>query len=199
MDPLCGWCFGNSQNMLAIKKEFEGKFEFEIIMGGMRIPPNTQTGGPQLSQFMKEHGPPMEQTTGVKLSDSFYDLANNPEYVFNSLEPCAASVLVKKLKPEVSFEFASEVQKRFYQEGAHLNVLSTYQPILKTLGINETEFENQWLTANNLKATQDEFNSAGTMANGFPTLCIEMNGELGRITSGYFPFEAMRDHLKQLV
>ena len=59
MDPLCGWCFGNSQNMLAIKEEFAGKFEFEIIMGGMRIPPNTQTGGPQLSQFMKEHGPPI--------------------------------------------------------------------------------------------------------------------------------------------
>ncbi|MFT4753409.1 MAG: putative protein-disulfide isomerase [Salibacteraceae bacterium] len=199
MDPLCGWCYGNSENILAIKNEFSDKFEFEILMGGMRISPNTQTGGPELSQFMKEHGPPMEQTTGVQLSDAFYALANNPEYVFNSLEPCAASVLVKQLQPTVAFEFASAVQKRFYQEGTKLDQLSTYQPILKELGMDTEKFKWLWMTPENLKATQEEFTRASTLATGFPTFLIEINGEIGKINAGYFQLEAMQNHLKQFV
>lgn len=199
MDPLCGWCYGNSNNMLAIKDEFKNDFELEILMGGMWLPPNTQKGGPGLSKFMADHAPPMEQTTGAKVSTAFYDLANNPEYEFNSLQGCAASVLVKEFKPEVAFEFASAVQKRFYQEGAPLDQLSTYQPILTDLEIDSDAFQQQWMQEQNLKNTQEEFDKARGLAQGFPTLLIEMDGKLGKITSGYFPLDAMQNHLKQFV
>ncbi len=199
MDPLCGWCYGNSENMLAIKKEFAEQFEFEILAGGMWIPPHTRSGGSELRNFMKQHVPPMVQTTGAVVSDPFYALANNPKYTFSSLEACTAQVLVKELKPEVTFEFASAVQKAFYQDGSPLNVLSTYQPILTTLGVDTTVFESKWMQDENKTATKNEFNKASTMANGFPTLLIELDGQLGKITSGYFQLEAMRSHLEQFV
>ena len=199
MDPLCGWCYGNSNNMLAIKNQFETNFEFELLMGGMWLPPNTQMGGENLSRFMQDHVPPMEQTTGAKISDAFYDLANNSSYEFNSLQGCAASVLVKELKPEIAFEFASAVQKRFYQEGMPLDQFSTYEPILNDLSIDLDAFQSQWLEEENLKNTQAEFEKARGMANGFPTLLMEVDGQIGKVTSGYFPLEAMENHLKQFV
>jgi putative protein-disulfide isomerase len=198
-DPLCGWCYGNSKNILEIKRQFASQFDFEILMGGMWLPPNTKSGGDNLSKFMQEHVPPMEKTTGAKVSEAFYQLANNPNYVFSSLEASAASVLVKKLKPEVAFEFASAVQTRFYQEGAPLDQTATYLPILQKLGIDSDQFKTQWLQDDNLRMTKAEFTRAGTLANGFPTLLIEMNGEMGKITAGYFDLEAMSNHLKKLV
>jgi putative protein-disulfide isomerase len=185
--------------MLEIKRQFSDKFEFEILTGGMWVPPNTRSGGNELSNFMKQHAPPMIQTTGAIVSDKFYDLANNSNYTFSSLEASAAQVLVKQIKPEVTFEFASAVQKRFYQEGLQLNKLNTYIPILNDLGVDSSIFEEQWLSEGNLDLTQKEFKRASTMANGFPTLLIQMNGELGKITSGYFPLDAMKNHLTKLI
>jgi putative protein-disulfide isomerase len=197
-DPLCGWCYGNSSNILAIKNEFSEVFEFELLMGGMWLPPNTQVGGSSLTQFMKEHAPQMEQTTGQKVSDAFYDLANNPNYTFSSLEGCAASVLVKKLKPEVVFEFASGVQKLFYQKGLPLNSMETYKPLLIDLKVDVDQFEYLWLQEANLNETHEEFNKARHLANGYPTLLIDLNNQIGKISAGYFPLEAMQNHLRQL-
>lgn len=199
MDPLCGWCYGNSKNILEIKNQFTGKFDFEILMGGMWLPPNTQNGGEKLSQFMKEHAPPMEKMTGAQVSEAYYQLANNAEYEFSSLEGSAATVLVKKLKPEFAFEFASAVQKRFYSEGLPLNDVATYLPILYKLGVDERTFKDQWLGHENLEMTKKEFQRASQMATGFPTLLIEYNGELGKIVSGYFELEPMKEHLTKLV
>ncbi len=199
MDPLCGWCYGNSANMLAIKDQFAGQFEFELLMGGMWVPPHTRMGGDDLSKFMEDHAPPMEQTTGATVSKAYYELAKNTNYEFSSLPGSAASVLVKELKPEVVFEFASSVQKRFYQEGMPLDQFNTYQPILINLGIDEKRFEEEWMTEQNLKNAQAEFNTARSLAQGYPTLLIELDGQLGKIASGYFPLDAMQNHLKQFV
>jgi putative protein-disulfide isomerase len=198
MDPLCGWCYGNSENILKVKRQFSDQFEFEIMAGGMWIPPHTRSGGSELSEFMKQHGPPMVKTTGAIISDSFYELANNPNYTFSSLEACAAQVLVKELKPYVTFEFASAVQKAFYQTGTPLNELNTYTPILKELGVDASVFESKWMQHDNMNATKAEFQKAGSLAQGFPTLLIEIKGEIAPITSGYFQLKPMVEHLNKL-
>lgn len=47
MDPQCGWCYGNSENITALQKEFEEEFDFELLVGGMWLGKNTHTSAAQ--------------------------------------------------------------------------------------------------------------------------------------------------------
>ncbi|WP_260128811.1 hypothetical protein [Elizabethkingia anophelis] len=35
MDPLCGWCYGNSDNILELFEKYKNDIKFEILPGGM--------------------------------------------------------------------------------------------------------------------------------------------------------------------
>lgn len=35
MDPQCGWCYGNSENITALQEVFKDDFDFELLVGGM--------------------------------------------------------------------------------------------------------------------------------------------------------------------
>jgi putative protein-disulfide isomerase len=35
MDPLCGWCYGNSRNTEMLHTGFGNEIEFEILPAGM--------------------------------------------------------------------------------------------------------------------------------------------------------------------
>jgi putative protein-disulfide isomerase len=40
MDPLCGWCYGNSDNVLELFEKYKNEIKFEILPGGMWVGEN---------------------------------------------------------------------------------------------------------------------------------------------------------------
>jgi len=196
MDPHCGWCFGNGENIQALIKEFKDEIEFEILVGGMWVGENAPQGGDDLHQFIQEHGPGLEEATGIKLGDGYHKLTLNPQYLFSSLEPGAAVVLVKQLLPEASFSFAKDLQQALFIDGKRLDQLDTYLPLLEKYGIDANLFASQWLSEENLASSHAEFNRASSMVNGFPTLLIEKNGIPQVLTAGYLELNETIEQLK---
>lgn len=198
MDPQCGWCYGNSKNISTLQTRFKEKFDFELLTGGMWLGQNAPLGGAELSSFLAAHAPRMAATTGMEVGQAYYELAKDSSYPFSSLEPSAAIVLIKNIAPDLVFDFSKKVQVALLVEGKRLDALDTYLPMLKALNIDAQLFESQWMQAENLAATQQEFTKASAMANGFPTLLLEQNGQLHVLASGYFDIEAMQARLEQL-
>lgn len=198
MDPHCGWCYGNSENVSAIGDEFQKKFDFELLVGGMWLGNNAPIGGTELSGFLQAHAPRMVETTGANVGQAYYDLAKDSTYAFSSLEPSAAIVLIKKLSPEHSITFAKEVQKLLFKEGKQLDKVENYLPILKVLNINQGDFKKAWLSEENIKNTKEEFRKAGELANGFPTLILETKEGQKVLASGYFDLNQMTQLLNNL-
>lgn len=199
MDPQCGWCYGNSDNMNGVYNQFKDSFDIEILVGGLWVNENAPRGGDGLSQFIESHAPQMVKTTGAVLGDSYYELIKDSTYLFNSLEPSAAIVLIKEMETKQAFIFAKEVQKALYLDGKRLDTITTYLPILKSLNIDSKIFEEQWLSEDNITKTNTEFSKASTMVNGFPALILQ-DGETSTVlASGYFEKKKMVKKIENIL
>ena len=198
IDPHCGWCFGNSDNALDIYQQFKSEFNFELLVGGMWLGEQAPKGGTSFSQFISAHAPRMMETTGAKLPEPFYKLTRDETYTFSSLEPCAAIVAIKQLAPHRAFEFAHEVHSAIFVDGSRLDDISSYIPVLENLDIDVEAFAAMWTSDATITATLAEFETARTMARGFPTLAIDSGGDsVELLTSGYFEVEAIASKLEQ--
>lgn len=198
MDPLCGWCYGNSTNITKLKDEFKDDYEFELVVGGMLVGNNTPRGGQEMHDFLKGLTPRLEATTGVNISDDFFELIQDTSYTFSSLEPCAAIVYVKEKAPHKVFSFAKKLQTIYYTEGEALSNIEVYQPILEELNLPFEDFRNSWLTETNLQKTIAEFRKASTLTRGFPSLHIQIDGQMNQLASGYFQYKAMAKQLRAI-
>ena len=187
MDPQCGWCYGNSENISQLKKQFEDDYEFELLVGGMWLGQNAPKGSVSLSQYIQTHASRMAHTTGAEVGQAYYDLAKDSSYIFSSLEPSAAIVAVKQLKADSVFKFARKIQELLLLEGQRLDQVQNYYPILDELNIPKEEFKNLWLSKDNLEKTQQEFIRASSRTNGFPALLLQDK----TLKSGYFDLESV--------
>jgi len=199
MDPQCGWCYGNSDNIQEIFKDFADDYHFELKVGGMWTGSDAPSGGQGFNQFIEEHSPRMEQYTGAFVSKDFYELTKDSTYQFSSLEPSLAIHWVKKNYPEQSFRFAHEVQKKLFAEGKRLDQIESYESILDELKIDSAKFKEEWLSDENKASTQQEFLSAQNLANGFPTLLMENDDNVIVLASGYFDLRQMKEKIKSLL
>lgn len=199
MDPHCGWCYGNSGNITDLYSEFSDQIDFELMVGGMWVGYNAPNGGSAFERFINNHSPQMEATTGAYVSKVFYELVKDSSYVFSSLEPAAAIVLIKDLAPEHTFAFAKALQRSIFAEGKRLDKIETYQPILRELKIEPEEFEKNWMSESNISKTQKEINSAKQMASGFPTLLFHDESGTHPLASGYFNKEEMVHTISNLL
>lgn len=196
MDPHCGWCYGNSDNISKLEGEFNDKFEFELLVGGMWTGINAPKGGEGFNTFIKNHSPQMEKTTGAFVGKSFFELTKDTSYTFSSLEPSCAIVLVKELNPNQTIAFAKAVQKAIFAQGKRLDRLETYLPILNNLKIDSKLFGTNWMSEDNLAKTRAEFKRANQIVNGFPTLLLDKNGQQQTVTSGFFNYAEVVNFIK---
>jgi len=197
MDPQCGWCYGNSDNITALKEEFKDDFDFELLLGGMWLGGNAPVGGEGLSQFIQKHAPRMAATTGAMVDSTYYALAKDSTYTFSSLEPSAAIQLIKEISPDKVFPFAKKVQQALFTEGKRLDKKETYFEIIKTMSIDTVDFDRLWMAEDNIAKTRAEFAHAAKLANGFPALLLTTNGSTQTLASGYFNKAAMIHKLNQ--
>lgn len=199
LDPHCGWCYGNTNNIVSLREHFAETFDFELLVGGMWLGKRAPFGGEQLHRFISTHAPRLSETTGMTVGKAYYVLTSNPNYQFSSLEASAAVTTVKAIEADKAFPFMHEVFKSLFQEGKRYDQPGTYLPILDKLGIAREAFLSSWMSEANLITTHEEFRKAQTMASGFPTLCIQIGGERPiKITSGYFHLDAMMKHLASI-
>jgi len=198
-DPQCGWCYGNSENILSIYHEFQGDFEFELLNGGMWVGENAPTGGEKISNYIQSQAPRLMSYTGVTISDAYFEMIKDSNYVLSSLEPCSAIMAVKQMDADAVIEFSKEVQLAQFKFGKSLNELASYLPILKKMGLNAGTFEALWLSESNLELCMAEFEIASKIVQGFPTLLVQDGKELTVLASGYFNLEEMREDLKGLM
>lgn len=198
MDPQCGWCYGNSENITALQEEFKDDFNFELLVGEMWLGQNAPVGGDGLSHFLQNHAPRMTATTGTQVDRSYYELAKDSTYSFSSLEPSAAIQLVKETAADKTFLFAKKVQHALFVKGKRLDEKETYIEILKTMALDTTAFNSLWMNADNISKTKNEFTEASNLTGGFPTLVLTKDGQTETLASGYFTKETMIRKLNQL-
>jgi putative protein-disulfide isomerase len=198
MDPQCGWCYGNGNNMLELHKAFHDKFDFEVLNGGMWIGPNAPKAGKEISNYIIPQLPRLTSLTGVTFSDSFKTLIQDSDYTLSSLEPCAAHLIFKEIHPDKALVTAKDIQSLLFVEGKPLNVLDSYLPLLEKYHISLETFAQQWLSEENITKLADEFKRSSSLAKGYPTFILDDGKEQYSLANGYFELEPMKKLLHKI-
>lgn len=198
MDPHCGWCYGNSENIKKLVGHFSD-LKVELLVGGMLLGQNAPYGGPGLSDFIQSHSPRMVEMTGAEVSQKYYDVVSNPKVHFSSLEPSAAMVYLGSQSDEHPVKIASFVQRLLFFDGLDLTAASSYENIVSDLGLSFEKFENEWLSDSVIASTEAQFAKAKSLCNGFPALIAMEGDETGTLASGYFDYEKMVEHIEKIL
>ncbi|MGB3776267.1 MAG: DsbA family protein [Leeuwenhoekiella sp.] len=189
MDPQCSWCYANSGNIEEIQEAVKDSMTIDFKAAGMWLDQEAPQGGASFFQRVTQHVPAMLSKTGARVGTAYYDLASDASYTFSSLEPSAAIVLVKKMAPEKTIEFAKMIERALFDQGKRLDEIATYKKILNELAIDSDSFEQNWMSEDNLKETRSEFEKSKKLVTNFPTLVIRRGTKTEILGVGYFTKE----------
>jgi putative protein-disulfide isomerase len=198
MDPLCGWCYGNSTNTQKLYDKYKDKLDFEILPAGMWIGANARKQSKQIAQFIKKHDPQVQQTTGTEFGKDYFEFIDNESIILDSEVPSRAIVTVKKLWKSQAIPFAIEVQKARYWHGKDLNQDETYLGICEKLELDNAEFLKTFHSETIKIETQETFALAQKYASSYPTLLAEKDGKASILEQGYAPFETITKQIDAL-
>ncbi|MFW0716400.1 DsbA family protein [Pedobacter sp. N23S346] len=198
MDPLCGWCYGNSVNTQKLYEKYKDVLEFDILPAGMWAGANTRMQSKPMAQFIKKHDPQVQQTTDTEFGKSYFEFIEKENIVLDSEVPSRAIVSVKNISPLQAISFAVEVQKARYWYGRDLNLEETYLSICEDLKIDKKQFLDTFHSEIMKKETQDTFALAQEYAGSYPTLLAEKDGENYILEQGYASFENIVSRIENL-
>ncbi|UOG74004.1 DsbA family protein [Hymenobacter tibetensis] len=196
-DPLCGWCYGMSPVLQRIQQEFAGQVDVSVLCGGMltgeQVAPISEAWS-YISGSLQQ----VEKVTGVVFGEAFRALGEEGAYVQDSEPPSRAIHVFRQLNQNQTPNFAHDVQRAHFQDGADLNQLRTYVPLAAAYGIDEVEFMRRLALPETVAATRQEFAAVAKIGvQGFPMVLLRVGSQGYVLTRGYQPYDAFADILRQ--
>ena len=199
-DALCGWCYGFSPTMQAIKEDYKDRLEFEVISGGMvtgqRIGPIGKVAG-----FIRTAYKDVERATGTQFGKGFLEgtMAKGTA-TFSSLEPALALATVRSHFPEKAFAFAHALQHGIYYDGVAPTDQEAWAGYAEKFGVKRDIFLRDVRSPLMHQQALKEFRTSDSLkVEGFPTLFIMKNKVLHKIASGYTPKKELEARIQQVL
>lgn len=193
-DPMCSWCYGISEELYTVINKYDGQVDLEIVMGGLR-PYNTEKMS-SMKDFLSHHWEDVNKASGQEFKYSILDT----DLPYDTEPASRATLVVRDLAPKKEYAFFKAMQKSFYFENKNPLSLDTYHEILKSLGIDIKSFDQKWASEEYKKKIKLDFLRANELnARSFPTLLLEINGELTAIAIGYADASTMVDKIDKLL
>lgn len=194
-DPMCSWCYGFSEELEEIVAHFDEDVAFEIVQGGLR-PYNTETMA-DLGDFLKHHWEDVNKASGQPFS---YDILSDTKITYDTEPPCRANVVVRKMMPEKALAFFKATQVAFYVDNKNMHLSESYSKILKSLEIDEIEFNRLFHSPEMKEAVKRDFERAAKLGvRSFPTLILQKDGQHHLIVNGYAKSEVLIQSIQNII
>jgi putative protein-disulfide isomerase len=183
-DPMCGWCYGAS----ALIEVLANHPEFEIIYhpGGM-IPKRAIE--PSFRQHILQADSQIATMTKTHFGDAYKArVAGAGDFIVDSYATTRAFLVGQDMGIE-AHKMLAAIQKAHYQDGQHLDDLNALADLAVSMGLDKTIWEEKMAgsEANMLEQVKQSHQLMATMrVSGYPTLVIEKDGKLQRLSHSYY-------------
>lgn len=189
-DALCGWCYGFSPVVLKLYEKYSPDMPVITFSGGMikgdRIGPIGETAG-----YIKTAYKKVEEFTGVTFGEGFLQgVLEKGTDVFTSVPPAQLMSAFRRIDATQTVLFAHALQKAIYFDGIPPQDLDALAAYGEDLGVSKEQLKAGLQDPQTEAATQQDFKLTNDLkVSGFPTLFVEHNGHLYRVSTGYRPFK----------
>lgn len=181
-DAYCGWCWGFSEVISQIARDFADRFTFHALCGGLitgaRIGPIGDFGA-----YIERAIPRVAQLTGARFSDAYLARVRNRETLQDSRVPAAVfSAVLDAIPTTNTMALAHSLLSLHFAGGHDMTRYDAYTPLLAQYGLDVESTLTALARGKYLAHAEQQFALARTLdAATFPTLVYGRNGE-------YFPF-----------
>jgi len=195
-DPMCSWCYGIAEELTKTVDHYEGKFDLEIIMGGLRAG-GGEAWNQQFKDFLKHHW----EDVGIRSGQPFkFDILGWDNFDYDTEPACRAVVTVQSMDESKALPFFKEVQKGFYLENRDPKSVTFYKSICEEMGIGYSTFASNFESEEMKSVTQTHFKKSKQIGvRSFPTILIEHKGEMHLVASGYSTFAKMKERIDTIL
>lgn len=202
-DPMCSWCWGISPTLKELAEYCDSNnINFTVHVGGLR-PGGGDEWNSQFKAFLRHEWETIQQRTGQPFGFSVLD---KPEFNYDT-EPASRAVVTMTMllqhQPDNSkavLAFFSGIQKQFYVDGADPKQPEFYRILCAEAGVDYDAFLQVFQSANAKAATVQEFQRCRSWGvRGFPSILLDVNGNLTLLASGYTTFAALIEKLEMIM
>jgi putative protein-disulfide isomerase len=188
-DPMCSWCYGFGKEMSAIAQSMPD-LDVQVVVGGMAAG-STQVLDDAAKQFRLTHWARVEQMSGAEFNREA--LMARKDFVYDTEPVCRAVVAARMVAPGVDLlKVFRAFQRAFYVDGLD----TTDGDVLAEIGAKAIAEQGIAVTADAffevfssdeaIDAAQQDFALTRRLGvQGFPSLFVEVDGKIGRLSSGY--------------
>lgn len=191
-DPMCSWCWGFAPVIAQIREEYATAFTLKLMPGGLR-PGTAAPLLPEKRAQILQHWHTVHATTGQPFT---FEHALPETFIYDTEPACRGVVSASFINPEKTFPFFAAIQHAFYVGQKDVTQLATLAELAVHLAIPESQFVSAFQSDNAKQHTLEGFQRAAQWGiSGFPTLVIESAAQRYLLTTGYRPFETLRQLL----
>lgn len=202
-DAYCGWCYGFSPVMKKIEENFKGKFDIEVLSGGMLTGENTisiERTGPYIQGAYKR----VEELTGIEFGKDFLWHVFNPQlsdWVMNSEKPAIALCIFKEYYPGQQLSFASDLQYALNYEGRDLDDDEAYRHLLEKYNISTEDFYTKLRSEEYKQQAYYEFALCKQLqVTAFPVVLLQASDtKFHLLARGYTPYDELEERLVKIL
>lgn len=202
-DPMCSWCWGISPVLKEVEAYCRSRnVGFSVHVGGLR-PGGGDEWSTSFKNFLRLEWENIRRVTGQPFGFTLLDKA---EFNYDTEPACRAVVAMSELlgqrerDSQALLTFFSGIQRQFYVDGADPSETEFYRDLCVEAGIPYEEFVEVFHSVRAKAATVQEFQRCRSWGiRGFPSIVLELNGQITPLASGYTTSVALIQKLESLI
>ncbi|MEJ6978918.1 DsbA family protein [Pedobacter sp. P351] len=198
-DALCGWCYGFSPVIKAVYENYEYRFDFEVISGGMMLGPRT---GPisVIAPYIETAYHTVEEVTGVVFGEGFLRQVEKGEMILDSEKPAIALSVFKTYYPAKAILFAHDIQNCINFDGKEPNDENMYRYLAVNFGIDPDVFIHKMHEEEFKQAAYYDFALAKQLqVSGYPAAFIQSaDNNFYMIAKGFTRLEDLEARIEKV-
>ncbi|TDH25213.1 DsbA family protein [Segetibacter sp. 3557_3] len=202
-DAYCGWCYGFSEVIKSIDKEYKEVMDIDVLSGGMILPEKPVHISATAGYIQKAHKT-VEDLTGTRFGQDYLWHIFNPEesdWYPNSEKPAIALCIFKDYYPERVVEFAADLQYALHYEGRDLTDNEAYRHLVEKYSIHPDAFYEKLESEEYKEMAHYEFSLVRQLqVTGYPAVLIQ-TGELKFfvVAKGYTDYETLKERIDEVL
>jgi len=181
-DPMCSWCWGFSPVLEEIRRLYQDRLTFQLMLGGLR-PGNTERFDASRRGYILQHWHAVHERTGQPFN---FDFQMGLRFTYDTEPASRATVVVRQLAPGEEWDFLKRVQEAFYVQNADVTQAETLERIAVALGLEISSFRQAYHDSKTRQLLWEEFDQSRQLGvSGFPALVGRQGQSVFPLMHGY--------------
>ncbi|MBS0616814.1 MAG: DsbA family protein [Spirochaetes bacterium] len=198
-DGYCGWCWGINEVIGRLKRDFNDRFRFRAVSGGLVVGSRIGPLG-DFADYIARAIPRVEEMTGAIFSEPHRTRMRDKTTMQDSRVPAAAFAFALAASPQSdSVELAHDILALNFKAGADISLAESYTAVLQKYGADAARFVAEYKEGKLFALANEQFAFAREIgADSFPTIVYARDGHYFPLCQGFQKYENLAHALDVL-